>query len=277
MKRPSAGRHVVIPLEPLGEEAEGSLDLFGGQVAESAHARLQAQVLPVGSTFTVEVVSPDDGEFVAVCDEITDDVSAEAEIRDRARQLERLVYDLVTAMSGIVGKRDPFTEGHEVSVAHLARGIAVEMGLPDEAVEEVSMAGLLHDIGKLSVSEEVISNPGVYSGAQYEEMKEHPSLGSEILAFIDFPWPIADIVAQHHERLDGSGYPMGLKGDDICLAARILGVADVVEAMVATRPYRETPGVDKAIEEIRTHPERYDAKVAAACLRVLDGSRFRSA
>jgi len=153
-------------------------------------------------------------------------------------------------------------------VAVLAYRIAREMGLPEEELDGISMAGLLHDIGKLRVPAEILTKPGVLSKTEFTLIREHPERGFEILNHIDFPWPVAETVHQHHERLDGSGYPAGLRADQILLPARILGVADVVAAMASHRPYRPMVGLDKAIEEISMHPELYDEDVVRACVRV---------
>ncbi len=144
------------------------------------------------------------------------------------------------------------------------------MGLTDDALNEISMAGLLHDIGKLRIPAEILTKPGVLSVAESALIREHPDQGFEILSHIEFPWPVAEIARQHHERLDGSGYPRGLSGAEIMLPARILAVADVVEAMASHRPYRPAVGLDQAIEEISSHPEQYDSQVVAACVRLYD-------
>jgi putative nucleotidyltransferase with HDIG domain len=144
------------------------------------------------------------------------------------------------------------------------------MGLPEDTLNGISMAGLLHDIGKLRVPAEILTKPGQLSDAEFALIHEHPVQGFEILSHIDFPWPIAEIVYQHHERMDGSGYPRQLSGDEILVPARILAVADVVEAMASHRPYRPALGLDKAMDEITTHPESFDAKVVAACVALYE-------
>lgn len=268
MEGTNVGRHVAISLTEPDGSSGGVVDIFGEPVKAGTHAVLESVTLPVGRTLRIAVVSPTEGEILAVCDDVSTEADQTRALADRSRQLEKLLYEVVTAMSGLVHTKDPHTGDHEVSVAHIARNIAIEMGLPPEVVEEVSMAGLLHDVGKLQVPEGVLSNPGELSDADYEKVKKHAGFSSDILANIEFPWPIAESVRQHHERLDGSGYPAGLKGDEIGIAARILAVADVVEAMMASRPYRDTPGVDEAIDEVTSHPDLYDTDVAAACARL---------
>lgn len=169
---------------------------------------------------------------------------------------------------------DPYTQGHEDRVAELAKLIAVEMGLPDDEVEGIEMAGLLHDVGKMSVPAEILSKPGGLSKEQFALVQCHPTDGYEILKGIDFPWPVAEAVLQHHERMDGSGYPQGLHGDEIGVTARILAVADVVAAVSSHRPYRPALGIEAAIAAIAEHPEEYDQDVTAALLSVYESGRI---
>lgn len=193
---------------------------------------------------------------------------SEASLRMTVGKLERLVADVVQAMGHIVEVRDPYTQGHEERVSRLAVMLAGELGLADDIQDAVRTAGLLHDIGKLFVPTEILSKPGQLSVPEFDLIKEHSQRGYDILKGIEFPWPIADIVLQHHERVDGSGYPAGLSGDDIRLEARILAVADVVEAMASDRPYRPALGLEEAMEEIRRRAAAYDPAVTAACERL---------
>jgi HD-GYP domain-containing protein (c-di-GMP phosphodiesterase class II) len=151
----------------------------------------------------------------------------------------------------------------------LAHAIASEMGLPEEQIEGIRVAGMIHDIGKISVPAQILSKPGELNSLEYGLIQQHPRIGYDLLKTIDFPWPVAQIVLQHHERMDGSGYPAGLSGDEIMLEARILAVADVVAAMTSHRPYRATLGLDKALEEIsQNRGVLYDAEVVDACLKL---------
>jgi HD-GYP domain-containing protein (c-di-GMP phosphodiesterase class II) len=182
-------------------------------------------------------------------------------------QLQDNLEDTVRAIATIVEMRDPYTSGHQVRVAEVAAAIAKQMRLPDEQVHAIHLAGVVHDLGKIQIPAEILSKPGKLSDLEYLLIKTHPQAGYDILKGIDFPWPIAQMVLQHHERMDGSGYPQGLEGDQIILGARILSVADVVEAMSSHRPYRPGLGVETALEEItRTRGMYYDPQVVDACL-----------
>jgi PAS domain S-box-containing protein/putative nucleotidyltransferase with HDIG domain len=190
---------------------------------------------------------------------------AESELRDSYVRLEHMMGDTVSALGRIVEARDPYTQGHERRVSEIAKALAREMGFDDDAIAAVEMAALLHDIGKLAVPAEILTKPGTLSGSEFDMIKDHSRQGYEILKEITFPWPIADIVLQHHERMDGSGYPSGLKGDQILMPARILAVADVVEAMASHRPYRPLIGLAQAMEFVHDGTDKFDPEVVTAC------------
>ena len=182
-------------------------------------------------------------------------------------RLQRALDGTVHALSSVVEMRDPYTAGHQQRVTVLACAIAQEMHLPDDQIEGIRVAGLLHDIGKICVPAEILSKPGRIQETEFNIIKGHPRVGHDILAKISFPWPVARFVLQHHEAMDGSGYPGELTGDDILLEARIISVADVIEAMSTHRPYRPSLGVDKAVEEITDKRGiRFDSAVVDACL-----------
>ena len=206
---------------------------------------------------------------------VTPQVEAEAEIRRQAERLRRTVEGAVLAMSLVVETRDPYTAGHERRVSELATAIAKDMGMAGEALTALRLAGLIHDIGKIAVPAEILSKPGRLSQVEFHLIKQHPGSGFDILAVIDFGHPVAEMVLQHHERLDGSGYPRGLAGEDILPEARILAVADVVEAMSSHRPYRAALGMEAALAEVRAHAGvKYDAEVVATCVRLVEEQGF---
>jgi PAS domain S-box-containing protein/putative nucleotidyltransferase with HDIG domain len=188
---------------------------------------------------------------------------------EHVKKLEKAWAQTVEVLAVTTEAKDPYTAGHQRKVARLAREIALELGLGQEKVEEVAMAALVHDIGKIEVPAEILSKPGRLSGLEYRLIQEHSKIGYRILKSIESPWDLAEIVYQHHERLDGSGYPRGLKGEEILLEARILAVADTVEAMASHRPYRPSRGIGVALDEIKEQSGiTFDRQVVEACLRV---------
>jgi putative nucleotidyltransferase with HDIG domain len=200
---------------------------------------------------------------------------AQNELEGALTRLRKTLGTIAQAMGTALETRDPYTAGHQHRVADLARAMATEMGLPADQIEAVRMAATVHDIGKIAVPAEILSKPGRLSDAEFELIKVHPKAGYDILRGIDFLWPIAQIVLQHHERLDGSGYPAGLCGEHILIEARIIGVADVVEAMSTHRPYRPSLGLDEALAELsRNKGVLYDASAADACLRLFTEKQF---
>jgi len=192
---------------------------------------------------------------------------AQDKVQQQLAQLQDSLEDTMRAIAAIVEMRDPYTAGHQVRVADLAAAIAKQIGLSEEQAHVIHLAGTVHDLGKINVPAEILSKPGKLTDLEFGLIKVHPQAGYDILKGIDFPWPIAQMVLQHHERLDGSGYPQGLKGDAILLEARILAVADVVEAISAHRPYRPGLGIDVAMEEITKNREIfYDPQAVDACV-----------
>ena len=192
---------------------------------------------------------------------------AQDKVQQQLAQLQDSLEDTMRAIAGIVEMRDPYTAGHQTRVADLAAAIAKQMGLPDEQIHAIHLAGIVHDLGKIKTPAEILSKPGKLTDLEFGLIKVHPQAGYDILKGINFPSPIAQMVLQHHERLDGSGYPQGLKGEDILLEARILAVADTVEAMSSHRPYRPGLGIDVALEEItKNRGKYYDPQVVDAYL-----------
>jgi len=199
-------------------------------------------------------------------------LSAQAEAR---KKLKDSLVGTIVAVSKAVEARDPYTAGHQQRVAQLARCIAQEMGLDTDRVDGLRMGATIHDIGKIYLPSEILSKPTRLSETEFDLIKTHCQVGYGILKDIEFPWPIADIAHQHHERLDGSGYPQGLKGDEICLEARIVAVADVVEAISSHRPYRAGLGIDVALQEIKKHRgELYEPAAVDACLSLCRKKNF---
>ncbi|MGA9351628.1 MAG: PAS domain S-box protein [Anaerolineae bacterium] len=201
---------------------------------------------------------------------------AQEELQQSFKQLRRALEGTVNTLVSAIEMRDPYTAGHQRRVTQLACAIANEMGLPQERIEGLRMAGLIHDIGKINVPAEILSKPGPLTELEYGLIKMHPQTGHDVLnGTIEFPWPLAQIVLQHHERMDGSGYPQGLSGEEIILEARILGVADVVEAMASHRPYRSARGIDEALEEISgNRGVLYDPEVVDTCLKLFTEKGF---
>jgi PAS domain S-box-containing protein/putative nucleotidyltransferase with HDIG domain len=210
-----------------------------------------------------------------IISDITERKLAEEEIHRQAEQLQRTVQGAVLAMSHVVETRDPYTAGHERRVAELAAAIGSELGLAGDELEALRLAALIHDIGKIAVPAEILAKPGRLSEVEFNLIRQHPSSGFDILETIDFGRPVAEYVLQHHERLDGTGYPRGLAGDQVLPEARIIAVADVVEAMSSHRPYRAALGLDAALDEVCAHAGvRYDAEVVAACVRLFREQGF---
>jgi PAS domain S-box-containing protein/putative nucleotidyltransferase with HDIG domain len=230
---------------------------------------------------SARVVKDEKGRFLyyegALVD-FTKRKKAEEELSHTVEMLRKNLGATIQAISTLVETRDPYTAGHQRRVADLARAIAKEMGLSQEQVDGIRMAGLIHDIGKVSVPAEILSKPGQLTELEFSMIKIHAQYGYEILKPVEFPGPVAQTVLQHHERIDGSGYPSGLKDEEILIEAKILAVADVVEAMISHRPYRPARSLDQALEEItKNSGALYDPKVVEACLRlfVKKGFTFR--
>jgi PAS domain S-box-containing protein len=214
--------------------------------------------------------------LLGISEDITERKRTEDELRQTLESLRKAVGTTIQVMVSAVETRDPYTAGHQVRSADIARAIATEMGFSQEKIEGIRMAGSIHDIGKLSIPAEILSKPAKLSEIEYSLIKEHARTGFEILKDVESPWPLAQIIYQHHERMNGSGYPRNLKGGEILMEARILSVADVVEAIASHRPYRPALGLDKALEEIEKNKGTlYDADVVDACLKLFREKGFK--
>lgn len=257
-------------------EAETNRLLEKGEVTfESAH------ILKDKSSMPVEVHSrliKSGGQTLilsAVCD-ITERKRTEEELKQSAEKLRKAMEGTIQTVALTTEMKDPYTAGHQHRVAKLASAMAVELGLSQEQVEGLRVAGSLHDIGKIYVPAEILAKPGHLRQNEINLIKDHAQVSYDLLKTIEFPWPVAQIVLQHHERVDGSGYPLGLKGEDILVEAKILGVADVVEAMSSHRPYRPAFSLEKALLEI-IHKKGvlYPPEVVDACVTLFNDKGFK--
>lgn len=230
-------------------------------------------------SMTMTTIYGKEGEILyyeGIAEDITERKQAEEKLQTTLESLRKALNTTIQVMVSAVESRDPYTAGHQTRSADLARAIAAEMGLPPEKIEVIRMAGSIHDIGKLSIPAEILSKPTKLGNIEFALIKEHAQKGYEMLKDVESPWPLAEIVYQHHERIDGSGYPRNLKGDEILMEARILAVADVVEAMASHRPYRPGLGIDEALNEIeKKRGTHYDNAVADACLRLFREKGFQ--
>jgi len=234
-----------------------------------------------GSIITVEINSRviyKNGKpvyYEGIVRDITQRKITEGKLNESYQKLRKTLNDIINTLASIIETRDPYTSGHQKRVASLATSIAKEMGLNNDKIESIKIAALIHDIGKINLPTSILTRPGRLSEIEYDMIKTHVQLGHDMISRVEFPWPIADIILQHHERIDGSGYPNGLKGKHIILEARILSVADVVEAMASHRPYRPSLGMDKALEEINSgRGKLYDPEVVDACTKLIRNKKF---
>ncbi len=243
----------------------------------SIKSERQIQIDPTGKSklFAVSYAFVPPDLVMVHTEDITQRKQAEKELKQSFEKLRRAMRGTIHAITSTVERRDPYTAGHQRRMADLARAIGAEMRLSKERVDGIRMSGVIHDLGKISIPSEILSKPGKITEIEFNLIKIHPQVGYDILKPIEFPWPVARIVLQHHERMDGSGYPSGLKGEDILMEARILGVADVVEAMSSHRPYRPALGIDMALKEIsQNRGILYDPEVVDICLELFNGGKF---
>jgi len=208
--------------------------------------------------------------------DITERKSSEEALKEAFEKLQRTLKGTIEALTEMVATRDPYTFGHQRRVTDLACAIAATMGFSEEQIKGLRVAGIIHDIGKISTPMDILAKPAKLTKIEFELVKAHPQTAYDIIKSIEFPWPVADIVLQHHERINGTGYPNGLKGDEMLPEARILAVADVVEAMISYRPYRPALGIDQALEEISQNKGiLYDSEVVEVCLELFRKGKFK--
>ncbi|RLC55909.1 MAG: PAS sensor protein [Candidatus Cloacimonadota bacterium] len=231
------------------------------------------------SRMTLSPRFDDNGEVTGILGigiDITKHKESEHHLRETMKKLKQTLTGIIHATELIIETRDPYTAGHQRRVALLAKTIAEHMKLSEQQVEGIYMVGMIHDVGKISIPAEILSMPRRLTPAEFNLIKNHPQAGFDILKNIDFPWPIADIILQHHERIDGTGYPKGLSGKDISLEAKILMVSDVVEAMASHRPYRAAFGIERALGEIKQNSGiLYDPDVVDSCIEVFENEKYR--
>jgi HD-GYP domain-containing protein (c-di-GMP phosphodiesterase class II) len=197
-------------------------------------------------------------------------------LADRYERLTKSFGAAINVLIAALEMKDPYTAGHQQRSANVACAIAQEMGLAQDIIEGINIASTIHDVGNLSIPVEILIKPSKLTGKEYSKVKEHARAGYEMFKDVELPWPLAEIIYQHHERIDGSGYPRKLKGNKILLEARILAVADVVDAMSTRRPYRASLGLDAALEEIeKNRGTLYDKTASDACLRLFRGKGYR--
>jgi len=247
-------------------------EIFEALEKEGFHVGLATGIKKDSETIPLEIITGNmqcRGGAVLLLRDVRHRQKAEDELKQSLAKLRRLLEEIVNVLASTAEMRDPYTAGHQRRVTVLACAIAEELGLSPEQIEGIRLAARIHDIGKIYVPAEILSKPGRLTETEFSLIKAHPQVGHDALQSIEFPWPVAEIILQHHERLDGSGFPRGLSGEEILLEARVLAVADVVEAMSSHRPYRPARGIEKALEEISQQKGiLYDSQVVDACLKL---------
>ena len=279
------GRPVVaddIENDPRYEPWREIVQTWGLKSAAAVPLVCEGEVNGVLSIYS-EARHAFDAQSIRFLTEVASDIAVgvhalrlDQNLRATLGHLRSSMNSTVEAIASMVELRDPYTAGHERRVSQLACAIGQEMGLPERQIEGVRVIGYLHDIGKIAVPAEILSKPTRLSDIEFAMIKAHPQSGYDILKNLEFPWPVAQAVLQHHERLDGSGYPQGLPAEEIIVEARIVMVADVVEAMASHRPYRSAIGSEAALAEIKANRGRlYDEKVVDICVSLFTEKGFR--
>ncbi|GAB4291495.1 MAG: hypothetical protein Kow0096_05730 [Thiohalomonadaceae bacterium] len=268
---------ITHPDDMQNELAQAQRLLDGGLKTYSLEKRyLHKNGTTVWGNLTISLHRNAQGEpeyFIAVVEDISARKAAEARAHHASSALDKALLQLVQALTRSVEKRDPYTAGHHEHTSRLAAAIAQRMGLPADEVEGIRLGAQIHDLGNIYVPTEILNRPGKLNAYEYALVKTHPQVGYDIIKDVDLPWPVRDMILQHQERLDGSGYPQGLQGEAIGLGARIIAVADVVEAMTSHRPYRPALSLEQALAELRHgRGTAYDTRVVDACVAAIEAS-----
>ena len=272
---------LIIPSEHKKSHTAGMKNYFelGTHKVLNKHVEITA-VHKSGKVIPVELSIVPEGKgretvFNAFIRDLTDRNKTKDLVVKSNELLKKSLLGTVDVISKMMELRDPYTSGHQSRVSEISVLIAQTMGLDKDQVEGIRIGAIIHDIGKIKTPSELLSKPRKLSDIEYQLIKEHAKSGYNLLKDVEFPWPIANIAHQHHERIDGSGYPQGLKGNEICLEAKIVAVADVVEAMGSHRPYRSALGVEAAMIEIYSHKNTfYDKDVVKACMKVFSEKKY---
>ncbi len=271
----------MTPLDVVVESERVSLKKTMEKVLSTKHVSAELSILCKDGSVKPHFLTGNLIEFenkqcvIGMGIDITERIKTETKLQQTLESLRKAVGTTIQVLVSAVEARDPYTAGHQSRVAHLACAIASEMGLAQDKIEGIRLAGSIHDIGKLSVPAEILTRPSKLTNIEFSMIKEHAQNGYEMLKHVESSWPLAEIVYQHHERINGSGYPRNLKGDEIIIEARIMAVADVVEAMASHRPYRPSLGLDAALEEIeKNRGILYEEAIAMACLKLFREKRY---
>lgn len=268
---------IIHPLDKIEEAKRLTKKAIKGYINyDTIRKKKDKTLFPVSISGSSVLIDGKTKGRIILYQDITQRKQAEQQVKQGYEKLQKTMEATINTISKIIEARDPYTAGHQMNVSKLATAVAKEIEFSSDSIEGIRIASLVHDIGKISLPAEILSKPSKLNEMEFSLIKNHPKTGYDILKTIDFPWPVARIVLQHHERLDGSGYPQGLKGKKILLEAKIIGVADVVEAMSSHRPYRPSLGNDKALEEISQNKGTlYDPKVVDACLKLFKEKGFK--
>jgi len=259
-----------------GKDIDNKASSKGYVNFETIRRKKDGTLFPVSISGSPVIIDGKSRGIIGIFVDITKRKKNEDQLKGNFKKLQKTMENSIEAISLVTEARDAYTAGHQRRVSKLTVALAEEMGFPKDRVEGIKIAALIHDVGKINLPAEILSKPGKLSEIEFNLIKNHPQIGYDILKKIDFLWPIAEIVLQHHEKINGSGYPRGLKGDEILLEARIICVADVVEAMSSHRPYRPAKGIEAALDEIsKNRGILYDPETVDVCLKLFKEKRFK--